>query len=82
MEEDTLVEDHSPEAECNAGGTAENKGVYDFHIGGKFPQEQEAQKDSDAGDPHDPFMPSALFQKMLLTLGQFIHLDSAPSISD
>ena len=42
MEEDGLIQNHFPEAECDPGGAAEDEGIDDPHVGGKLPDKEEA----------------------------------------
>ena len=82
MEEYTFIHEHSEETKRDLRGTAENKGIYDSHIGGKFPYKQKTQKDQYSGYTDDSFMPAVHEQVFLLFCRQIIHLCSTPSISD
>ena len=45
MQKDASIQNHVPETEGNAGGTAEDEGINDSDIGCKFPDEKETQED-------------------------------------
>ena len=80
MQENASVQNHVPETEGDAGGTAENEGVDDSGIGREFPQKQESEQDGGAGETDDLLTAALFVQVVDLALGQFIHWGLTPSI--
>ena len=80
MKEDGTVQHHLPEAECNAGRAAEDKGINDSGAGSDFPQEEKKDQDQYAGNPDREAVAAHPAQKQFLSVRWFGHFYSAPSI--
>ena len=80
MQKDASIQNHVPETEGNARGTAEDEGINDPGVCCEFPQEQESKKDGGAGETDDLPAAALFVQVIELALGKFIHWDLTPSI--
>ena len=65
MQEDALIQNHVKEAERDLRGAAEDKGINDPRVGGKFPDKKETKQDQYPGYADDPLM-FAVHQQIFL----------------
>jgi len=66
MAENTAVTGHFQKTQGNPGGAAEDEGVDESCICGKFPEEEKGKQDGDSGNGNDPFMSAPHIQVMQL----------------
>ena len=66
MAENTAVTGHFQKTQGNPGGAAEDEGVDESCICGKFPEEEKGKQDGDSGNGNDPFMSAVHIQVMQL----------------
>ena len=66
MTENTAVTGHFQKTQGNPGGAAEDEGVDESCICGKFPEEEKGKQDGDSGNGNDPFMSAVHIQVMQL----------------
>ena len=79
VQEDGAIQHHIPEAQRNAGRTAEDKGVDDSRIRGGLPQEEKENQDQDARGPDCETVKFHSVQKEFLAFRWSVHFCSAPS---
>ena len=82
MAENTAVTGHFQKTQGNPGGAAEDEGVDESCICGKFPEEEKGKQDGDSGNGNDPFMSAPQYSGNAAGFLKFIHPGSAPSRLD